>query len=124
MASLKYEDLDNEDPLRSLQSEFLYPQHEGKKTVYLCGNSLGLQSKGIQERITEQLTKWTNQGVEGHFTGMFSMRLSSLSLFSFVKHIFAIMIHSLFYFLFLDRTHSLADDGEYREGINGKDRRS
>jgi hypothetical protein len=71
MSTIKYEDLDNEDPLRSLQEEFLYPQHEGKKTTYLCGNSLGLQSKGIQIRITEQLQKWTNQGVEGHFTGKY-----------------------------------------------------
>ena len=68
-------EMDRMDPLLSLKEEYLFPNVEskiesscGKKALYLCGNSLGLQPKGVKEKILNQLDKWEHQGVEGHFT--------------------------------------------------------
>lgn len=40
---------------------------EGEKSVYLCGNSLGLQPKRTVTRIQQYLDTWATQGVQGHF---------------------------------------------------------
>ncbi len=40
---------------------------EGDKCVYLCGNSLGLQPKRTATRLSQYLTTWGTQGVQGHF---------------------------------------------------------
>jgi kynureninase len=62
--------MDAEDPLAEFRSEFLFPTPaEGKKMIYLCGNSLGLQPKGVKREIDKFLKKWETEGVEGHFTG-------------------------------------------------------
>lgn len=61
--------LDQNDPLRSFQHEFLFPQHRGKKTIYFCGNSLGLQAKGVRAAIDQVLGEWRDQGVESWFKG-------------------------------------------------------
>jgi len=62
--------MDSIDPLQSFQSEFLFPTPpEGKRIVYLCGNSLGLQPKGMKKHVVTQLDKWADEGVEGHFAG-------------------------------------------------------
>lgn len=37
------------------------------KCVYLCGNSLGLQPKRTSTRISQYLSTWATQGVQGHF---------------------------------------------------------
>ncbi|KAK4192054.1 pyridoxal phosphate-dependent transferase [Podospora australis] len=37
------------------------------KSVYLCGNSLGLQPKRTQTRLNQYLSTWATQGVQGHF---------------------------------------------------------
>ncbi|KAK4146148.1 pyridoxal phosphate-dependent transferase [Dichotomopilus funicola] len=37
------------------------------KSIYLCGNSLGLQPKRTQTRIQQYLSTWATQGVQGHF---------------------------------------------------------
>lgn len=34
---------------------------------YLCGNSLGLQPKRTATRISQYLSTWATQGVQGHF---------------------------------------------------------
>ena len=64
--------LDDSDSISALRNEFYFPkltlQQEDQETVYLCGNSLGLQPKQTQQHILSQLDKWANQGVEGHFT--------------------------------------------------------
>jgi len=61
---------DREDPLSSHRESFLCPLHEGgEPAVYLCGNSLGLQPKGAREAIGQELDKWAQMGVEGHFAG-------------------------------------------------------
>ena len=54
-----------------LIDEFIFPLSNGKSTkgVYLCGNSLGLQPRAIQQAVMNQFEKWGNEGVEGHFSG-------------------------------------------------------
>ena len=50
--------LDKEDPLASYQGQFHFPyQSNGKKHIYLCGNSLGLQSKKTSDLILLWLKK-------------------------------------------------------------------
>ncbi|MEP0984607.1 kynureninase [Ekhidna sp.] len=61
--------LDTEDQLASFRSNFYFPQRDGKDCIYLCGNSLGLQPNTTQTFVDEELKKWREHGVEGHFTG-------------------------------------------------------
>lgn len=59
--------MDSKDPLKHFQSEFLYPKTpEGKRPIYLCGNSLGLQPKSARHEMNAYLLKWEEQGVHGH----------------------------------------------------------
>jgi kynureninase len=60
---------DHADPLRYFKEHFHIPQHNGQDTVYLCGNSLGLQPKSARAALEEEMTKWAELGVEGHFKG-------------------------------------------------------
>jgi kynureninase len=60
-------DLDAQDELKNFRDEFLFPQHEGKDAIYLCGNSLGLQPKSVQQYVSAQLGNWQEHGVEGWF---------------------------------------------------------
>jgi kynureninase len=67
-ASLAYaQDQDKLDSLHAYRERFLFPQHEGKNCVYLCGNSLGLQSNSVQYLMDMELADWAKYGVEGHF---------------------------------------------------------
>ncbi|KAF1813033.1 kynureninase 1 [Eremomyces bilateralis CBS 781.70] len=76
--------LDAADPLGHLREEFTIPskgdlkrrnlKHDGDKepgdedpSIYLCGNSLGLQPKRTTEYIDRYLKTWGTQGVYGHF---------------------------------------------------------
>ncbi|MEO6130792.1 MAG: kynureninase, partial [Saprospiraceae bacterium] len=45
---------------------FHIPVINGKESVYLCGNSLGLQPKKVKEYVNEELDDWATLGVEGH----------------------------------------------------------
>jgi kynureninase len=58
--------MDQEDILKDFRNEFLFPQHQGKNTIYFCGNSLGLQPKNSRKYILEELDDWNEFGVEGH----------------------------------------------------------
>ncbi|RFZ94326.1 kynureninase [Mucilaginibacter conchicola] len=60
---------DEQDELKSFRDEFLFPQHNGHKVIYLCGNSLGLQPKSAGQYIKIQLDNWENFAVEGWFMG-------------------------------------------------------
>ncbi len=60
---------DQQDPLRVFREQFIFPQHQGKDCLYLCGNSLGLQPKGVRPAILRELDHWAEHGVEGHFRG-------------------------------------------------------
>ena len=57
---------DNHDPLRQYRSKFYIPIIHGEESIYLAGNSLGLQVKSTQDYITDELEDWANFGVEGH----------------------------------------------------------
>jgi kynureninase len=59
--------LDAADPLGSFRAAFHLPVWEGNEVIYLTGNSLGLQPKGVGAAIDQELTDWKNLGVEGHF---------------------------------------------------------
>lgn len=62
--------LDQQDPLKHFQTHFLFPKNQtGENKIYLCGHSLGLQPKHTEKYIKEELDKWANHAVEGHFTG-------------------------------------------------------
>ncbi len=62
-------ELDKQDPLKQFRSEFHFPQHQGSNCIYLCGNSLGLQPKGVGPALQRELEQWQTFGVEGHFKG-------------------------------------------------------
>lgn len=67
--------LDEQDALAQFRSQFLFPKTEegaeireaGSETVYLCGNSLGLQPKNVRTYVLQELDNWERYGVEGHF---------------------------------------------------------
>lgn len=59
--------LDQKDKLNHYQSQFIFPQHNGKNVIYFTGNSLGLQPKSAQYYINEVMNDWANLAVEGHF---------------------------------------------------------
>ncbi|GAB4329128.1 MAG: kynureninase [Flammeovirgaceae bacterium] len=59
--------LDSHDDLAQFRECFYFPQHQGKKVIYFCGNSLGLQPKTLRSFIEQELKDWENLGVEGHF---------------------------------------------------------
>jgi kynureninase len=61
--------LDQTDPLQSFREHFHYPLINGEDTLYLCGNSLGLQPKGAAARVEEVMSSWATRGVTGHFSG-------------------------------------------------------
>ncbi|TAK34389.1 MAG: kynureninase [Saprospiraceae bacterium] len=61
--------LDRNDPLRSCRRRFYFPKHKGKNVLYFCGNSLGLQPKGVEQALRNELKHWREHAVEGHFRG-------------------------------------------------------
>ena len=61
--------LDEQDSLKAFRNKFLIPQHNGRDTIYLCGNSLGLQPVAAKDYLNDQLTNWQQLGVEGWFEG-------------------------------------------------------
>ncbi|MGN7990290.1 kynureninase [Pedobacter sp. 22226] len=60
---------DEADQLHQFRSQFLFPKHNGKDFIYLCGNSLGLQPKAASDVLKHQLDNWANYAVEGWFDG-------------------------------------------------------
>ncbi|MCX6352509.1 MAG: kynureninase [Bacteroidetes bacterium] len=61
--------LDAQDPLRDYRNQFYIPKKDGEDTIYLCGNSLGLQPKATRDYLEVELKAWEDFGVEGHFMG-------------------------------------------------------
>jgi kynureninase len=74
--------LDAQDLLKNLQNEFIIPskadlkrptlssrgsEDDATPSIYLCGNSLGLQPRRTQERMSSFLTAWSTKAVTGHF---------------------------------------------------------
>ncbi|KAL3447291.1 pyridoxal phosphate-dependent transferase [Aspergillus insuetus] len=77
--------LDAKDPLRIFRDEFIIPSVQDLKrktldpsnvsedsseprSIYLCGNSLGLQPRNTRKYIDYYLRTWAIKGVTGHFT--------------------------------------------------------
>lgn len=75
---------DEKDVLRLFRSEFLIPTKADlrrktlarpenasseEESIYLCGNSLGLQPKQTAKLISDYLTSWSTKAVTGHFIG-------------------------------------------------------
>ena len=59
--------LDAKDILKTFRARFYIPQYNGKDSIYLSGNSLGLQPKTVKAYINQELDDWAKLGVEGHF---------------------------------------------------------
>ncbi len=62
--------LDREDQLAEYRARFCIPAGaDGRASIYLCGNSLGLQPREVQAVVSSMLEDWGRYGVEGHFLG-------------------------------------------------------
>jgi kynureninase len=59
--------LDEQDPLAGFRAQFNIPEdRDGRRNVYVCGNSLGLQPRIAVDYVNEVLADWARLGVEGH----------------------------------------------------------
>ena len=62
--------MDAADPLKDYRSKFYIPKTKaGEDSIYLCGNSLGLQPVTVAAALQQELDDWKKFGVEGHFHG-------------------------------------------------------
>lgn len=62
----KAKELDSNDMLSSYRELFHFPTKEGIPSIYMCGNSLGLQPKSVRASIEQELLDWEQMAVEGH----------------------------------------------------------
>lgn len=60
---------DAQDALRAFRDQFYIPPVNGRESIYLCGNSLGLQPKNARAAVEQEFLDWQLLGVEGHFHG-------------------------------------------------------
>jgi len=59
--------LDQADPLKGFREQFSFPEdRDGRRNIYVCGNSLGLRPEPAAELVNEVLEDWGRFGVEGH----------------------------------------------------------
>lgn len=62
------ERMDAEDALAGYRQHFDFPTwRESWSPVYLCGNSLGLQSDLARQYVEQELDNWSRYAVDGHF---------------------------------------------------------
>ncbi len=60
--------MDAQDELADFREEFIFPDWRKEHApVYLCGNSLGLQSRASRTAVEEELNNWATYAVDGHF---------------------------------------------------------
>jgi kynureninase len=60
--------MDAADPLKHFRERFHVPiGPNGRPLIYFCGNSLGLQPKGVRADVERELEDWARLGVAGHF---------------------------------------------------------
>lgn len=76
--------LDDQDPLRKFRDDFIFPSRSSlaatsisgpsnstsdsnDRSIYLCGNSLGLQPTLTRKYFEQYLDTWAQKGVFGHF---------------------------------------------------------
>ena len=68
LTAARARDLDAQDPLAVYRQRFYIPHSaDGQESLYLCGNSLGLQPKTARAYVDQELQDWARLGVEGHF---------------------------------------------------------
>lgn len=60
---------DLKDSLSSFRNMYFIPKVNETPSIYLTGNSLGLQPKSTEMALKAELEDWKNLGVEGHFHG-------------------------------------------------------
>jgi kynureninase len=61
---------DAADALSAYADEFHHPYDpQGRRLIYLCGHSLGLQPKGAAQFVLDELDDWKRLGVLGHHAG-------------------------------------------------------
>jgi kynureninase len=61
--------LDASDPIADFATQFHRPEGgAGRRMVYLCGHSLGLQPKSTAQYVEQELEDWRRLGVLGHHT--------------------------------------------------------
>jgi kynureninase len=60
-------EMDDADMLGNYRNMFHIAKINGKESIYLCGNSLGLQPKKAAAYLQQELNDWAQHGVEGHF---------------------------------------------------------
>jgi kynureninase len=62
--------LDDTDPLSRFRDQFHLPfRPDGSPALYFCTHSLGLPAKAARACVDQELTRWAELGVEGHFQG-------------------------------------------------------
>ena len=62
--------LDEQDELKDYREQFYIPSSKNReKSIYFCGNSLGLQPKKTEEFVQEEIDNWKTMGVKGHEKG-------------------------------------------------------
>ena len=52
--------MDDNDQLSYLKKEFLYGDGKGRKKIYFCGNSLGLQHYSLKNKINKHCLLYTS----------------------------------------------------------------
>lgn len=57
--------MDRSDPLLKLRQEFFIPEN----TIYMDGNSLGLQCRAAARRVEQVMIDWRNRGIGGWIDG-------------------------------------------------------
>ncbi|MCW5914474.1 MAG: kynureninase [Chitinophagaceae bacterium] len=61
--------LDKDNPLSSYRDDFYIPILNDKETIYFAGNGIGLQPKGVQDAVLDELENWASYGVIGMENG-------------------------------------------------------
>jgi kynureninase len=62
--------LDANDPLTASRDQFHIPHRpDGAPALYFCTHSLGLAPRAARTFLDQELTRWADLGVEGHFQG-------------------------------------------------------
>ncbi|HKI32344.1 MAG TPA: kynureninase [Gemmataceae bacterium] len=63
-------ELDAADPLARFRDQFHLPRRpDGAPALYFCTHSLGLSPRAARSFVDQELTRWADLGVEGHFQG-------------------------------------------------------
>lgn len=58
---------DKNDPLKKFRNQFYFPKVKGKRPLYFCGNSLGLEPRSAKKSVDTELDDWAILASEGHF---------------------------------------------------------